>query len=192
MAEKYLSEERKDSRDGNNWSVISYKQGMVRRVVSIATPYCGTPWANILLGAATGVETYNKFIGTNFVMKLVLSKLFSSSYYTSLKSALSEIKVNTPATDYVRHNVPTHAIYGDVSHLLDTLGYTADLLGDVAIEAGTVMLATPWPALAPIMYAVGLGGKITSLAESLLSALFYDGHDLIVGVSSASWGFSAW
>ena len=52
VVQKFLDDDRKDSDDGNNWTVRSYKQGMVRRIISIATPYLGTPWADILLGTA--------------------------------------------------------------------------------------------------------------------------------------------
>ncbi|MBQ4431945.1 MAG: hypothetical protein II877_10615, partial [Synergistaceae bacterium] len=189
IAEKYLSDEGKDSNDGNNWSVWSYKQGMVRRLISIATPYYGTPWADILLGTADVAKLYPGLSGTAFIADFMLSKLFGSSYISNLKNALSEMKTNrNPDIP----DVPMHTIYGDVSHALDTAGYAIDLLGDAAIEFGMGLFATPWAAAAPVMCIVGLGGKFASMAEGLISAMFYHtgykvtGHDLVVGVASAT------
>ena len=181
VADEFLKENGYASDNGNNWTVNSYKQGMVRRFISIAAPYCGTPWADILTGVAD-ISGFN-YSPAVTIADFVLTKLFGTAYFKNLQGALSEMRTDR---SYSPPDVYAHAIYGDASNLLDTTGYAVDLLGDAAIEFGMGLFMTPWSGLAPVMCIVGLGAKFASIGEGLLSALFYEGHDLVVGVSSAN------
>ena len=54
MAENFLLNDKEY--ENINLSPITYKQGAVRRLITIATPHYGTPWADILSGAWEGLS----------------------------------------------------------------------------------------------------------------------------------------
>ena len=87
MARKYLDEAGKDVIDGNNWSTLSYKQGMVRRVVTVATPNRGSPFA----------ELATMFFGKDCT------------------SAFTDLMVSAPRDYGFPSDVPMYSIYGDIS-----------------------------------------------------------------------------
>lgn len=131
MARKYLHEERKDSEDGNNWSVRSYKQGMVRRLITVATPHRGTPWADDIDKRRFITLMYNGLLNSPFnedhprlenVLKpftLLINtvfpspQLFNNAYFFN-GSAWNELKMTQPRNYGMPAGVPMHAIYGNI------------------------------------------------------------------------------
>ncbi|MBQ9390443.1 MAG: putative Ig domain-containing protein, partial [Synergistaceae bacterium] len=129
MAEKYLSEERKDSDDGNNWSVCSYKKGMVRRLVAVAVPHHGTPWADWSLKPALAIDSFIFDHVDNKLFYSVLTRLAQSALPTTWfyqSSAVQEM-ITQNKRDYIfPSGVPIHAISGNV---LDSIRW--DLIAEI-------------------------------------------------------------
>lgn len=101
--------------DGNYYSFRSYKHGMIRRIITIATPHRGTTWANYLLGDFKALNNQVEpgivqtlryaFLGTS-----ILARLISAN---NADEALKDMAVGgrIPSEAYPV-NVPIHSIYG--------------------------------------------------------------------------------
>ncbi|MBR0222539.1 MAG: Ig-like domain-containing protein [Synergistaceae bacterium] len=114
IAEKFLSDMQKDANS------YTYNQPAVRRLVTIATPHYGTPYADIWLNSDLFL---NILEGTTYgPIKLLLKTLISANREFVLKDdRLFPELATTAAHDYVfPKGVPVFCIYGDVSDELLT------------------------------------------------------------------------
>ena len=121
IAEKFLSDMQKDANS------YTYNQPAVRRLVTIATPHYGTPYADIWLNSDLFL---NILEGTTYgPIKLLLKTLISANREFVLKDdRLFPELATTAAHDYVfPKGVPVFCIYGDVSDELLT-----DLVAELA------------------------------------------------------------
>ena len=137
MARSYLQEARKDMWDTNNWSVRSYKQGMVRRLITVATPHDGTSWADVAGGQGFITSIYNGMLNSQFEeehpgwdMILKPFMLINNTASTMLKRIKEEFTGTVTAwdelvtgSDWARDNdygypydVPMYAIAGEVAY----------------------------------------------------------------------------
>ncbi len=137
MARRFLHESGKDSQDGNNWSVRSYKQGMVRRLITIATPHYGTPWADSINKRRSITMMYNGILNTPYfdehpfitsvadriflmrmcnlmVNTLIPSPQLTKNSHIFLGSAWEEMKTTSPRSYGLPAGVPMYAIYGNI------------------------------------------------------------------------------
>ena len=122
--------------DGNYYSPCSYRQGMVRRIITIATPHRGTTWANYLRDDTSKLNTnvepgivwtlHKAFIGWGRLGRYVflgvsgLANLLSGSGKGSSYSAIKDMSVGSEITDsYFPVNVPMHSIYGKTKAALE-------------------------------------------------------------------------
>lgn len=113
--------------DGNYYSMRSYKQGMVRRIVTIAAPHNGTLWGNYMLGDFAALRP-NATVGFKRLAYRVLKWINLRSFLgarfwgdldASNKSVWSDIAVNSVKAAYPV-NVPMFAIYGKVKDYVNT------------------------------------------------------------------------
>ena len=196
MAEKYLEDDRKDSTDGNNWSICSYKQGMVRRLVTIATPYYGTPIAEFL--AAAGDALKDTEIGitsamTGKILDFILSKTLNVTIFKDIQEFLSEMLNQYNGASLT---VPTHAFYGDVSGVINTiqdfLGMIDNVTGSDEYASMARIAAFTHPEAALVMLCVSLGVKAAQMPGALINNVIFNGqeHDLMVNAPSAMGGLS--
>ena len=137
MARRFLHEADKDSDNGNNWSVCSYKQGMVRRLITVATPHKGIPWAENLDKRRFITMMYGGILNTPLFdehpfITSVLDKIFiiktcnlmvntilpspqlMKNSHIFLGSAWQEMKTTVPRSYGMPAGVPMHAIYGNI------------------------------------------------------------------------------
>ncbi|MBR1603655.1 MAG: hypothetical protein IJ667_09465, partial [Synergistaceae bacterium] len=178
--------------DGNNWSTRAYQQGMIRRIVTVATPHRGSEWADLLikheLAPVSAIITAFS-VPAGFVSLLLFAAIDG---YTVLNySALRDL-VKTEGYDYgFPSNVPMYSIYGDVS---DNLNAIANYL-QTAVESATALAEIAsfvLPVSALTVWGVALAADITAVAgmtiiSTLNNVIFNsDGHDLMVSVSSAA------
>ncbi|MBQ3456105.1 MAG: hypothetical protein IJG36_06685, partial [Synergistaceae bacterium] len=173
IAEKYLSDEGKDSNDGNNWSVWSYKQGMVRRVITIATPHRGTRWADLITSAPGKVlslvdKTTNPL---DLPLRLLMNTLIAgNNTFVASQSGLRELRTDT-ARDYVfPSGVPMYAIYGDISGWEDSV--FEDAFKDIIFQsvAGVGVATAAAAAVVPIaVFAVISIPALATMAPALIT-----------------------
>lgn len=108
MARKYLEDYTHSGNDGHNKSLTSYSQGMVRRVVTVATPHRGSPFAEDLISNAKSNQTRDAINSVlNYAAGLDLDANADSAYRDLLPCAQT---YGFPKT------VPMHSIYGDISN----------------------------------------------------------------------------
>lgn len=125
MIRKFLEKTRTDSEDGNNWTVRSYKQGMVRRVITIATPHRGTPWADsplaksllgILNSAVWDSLIYDQPI-KNALLKpvyLLMNIFEGNNWATIIGEGMNDIMTTANRSYGYPSDIPMYAIYGNV------------------------------------------------------------------------------
>ena len=131
MARKFLQEPDNDSDDGNNRSILAYKQGMVRRVITVATPHRGSPWAPILRLKDNWLHS-----GLDLVLHFInaLLNIAGQTYLTNdAESAYRDLEPGAQNYGYPE-NVPMHSICSDVSNgdIISALGHeinASDLAG---------------------------------------------------------------
>ncbi len=126
LVRQYLDESSKDSSSfsNNNWSEISYKQGMIHKFVSIAVPHRGTPLANVMLGDMSvinndlppGIDRLAYRV-IKYFPSMIIPTFNGASKETWKDLAIGSDVVNLPFPA----NVPMHFIYGDVKYSLDEL-----------------------------------------------------------------------
>ena len=154
MARKFLAESGKDESDGNNWTVHSYKQGMVRRVITIATPHKGTPWANFMLGDNSVLMNLKEMtifeIAGQWYYRAVRTAALSLGGLVGLKpkSAFRDMTTDSELVNSAYPaNVPMHAICGDVSQFLDCVIQAADVISFATNIFKIADLVKGWNAL---------------------------------------------
>ena len=178
LTEKYLSEERKDSYDGNNWSVWSYKRGMVRRLITVATPHYGTRWADLITSAPgkvlSAADTTAKITSPiNLPLRLLMNALMAGNKaFADSQSGLRELCTDT-ARDYVfPSGVPMYAVYGDVSNLVDEDGIISDAFRDIALEsaAGINIITSSASLIVPAaLFAVASIPALAAVAPAMIT-----------------------
>ncbi|MBR0185110.1 MAG: putative Ig domain-containing protein, partial [Synergistaceae bacterium] len=137
MARRFLHEADKDFQDGNNWSMRSYKQGMVRRLITIATPHYGTPWADSINKRRSITMMYNGILNVPYfsehpvitsvadsiflirmcsllVNTLIPSPQLTKNSHIFLGSAWEEMKTTAARSYGFPAGVPMYAIYGNI------------------------------------------------------------------------------
>ena len=180
MARKFLDESSKGTDNGNNWSPISYRQGMVRRVVTIATPHRGSPFAEFALEH-----------------ELLAKKFFRNRDCTS---AFIDLMTTAPRAYGFPANVPMYSIYGDISSELNNIARQLDVLSTgLDLFSHTAKFAPPL-----LIFFVDVLSFGSSTASDILTKIndemfMGQGHDIVVGIPSArsdfigySSGYEGW
>ena len=185
MARKFLEETGKEIPNGNNWSECSYKQGMVRRVITIATPHRGSPWADIMIKGSTKPALWPLRQILYGLMNLSSWKL--GYFDKNSDSAFRDLMTTAPRDYGFPSNVPMYSIYGDVK---DDVAMFSTLIGGAGTWLGKVKFSAPY--LAIIMQIVSSGMEAASyLADTINDVVFSrEGHDMLVSVSSAASDFA--
>ncbi len=120
VVRKFLEDtpERRQTKDGNNWTTQSYKQGMIHRFINIAVPHMGTPLANILTGDFSLLN--DQPILKEPIARSLLWFLHNRYQLPHYDPFWKEIAVGS---DFMKltlpANVPMHFVYGDVKGYLD-------------------------------------------------------------------------
>ena len=136
IVREFLNEANKsNANDANNWSIRSYRQGMIHRVINISVPHMGTPLANVLTGDFSVL--HNVAIGNDALAQTALWLLHNKYLKIYSDPFLKEIAVGS---DFLNNlplpaNVPMHFVYGDVKGYLDSfeeIKDTAFMLLDLA------------------------------------------------------------
>ena len=131
LVRQFLDESGKDSSsdNNNNWSEISYKQGMIHKIVNIAVPHRGTPVANVMLGDMSVIKN-DLPPGIDRLAYRILK--YFPGMCTDIYATTPQWKDLAVGSDVVNlpfpANVPMHFIYGDVTYSLDKLENMKNLL----------------------------------------------------------------
>ncbi|MBR0257195.1 MAG: hypothetical protein IJQ58_05610, partial [Synergistaceae bacterium] len=117
--------------DGNYYTFRAYKQGIVRRLITVATPHEGTPWGNFMLGDYSALNKdapLFELLGTRLVCGIVLKGTFrymlGAGFWSGKDSAelWRDISVgSTLVNNSYPVNVPMYTIYGDVRKFIDAI-----------------------------------------------------------------------
>ena len=102
--------------DGNNWTKRSYKQGAIRRVITILTPHRGSPWADILCSDNNRdklLDLLNNPALIDPAFKIFIATILTSNIILN-QTGLSELQTNINRDYGFPENVPMYAIYGDI------------------------------------------------------------------------------
>ncbi|MBQ7561979.1 MAG: putative Ig domain-containing protein [Synergistaceae bacterium] len=185
MARKFLSEENNDSRDGNNWSIRSYRRGMVRRLITVATPHRGTPWADYDNTNTFITAMYNSILNNNnnvfnnqldnlrkpvaLLMMFAAYKIDPETVKDYYKNAWLELKTTAKRNYGFPSGVPMYAIYGDIrgDGYYDTAWQIFDIIMDWSIGFNVDIRNLP-------QFAVSTAGKIyKNVGGKVLSVLGY-------------------
>ena len=161
--------------DGDYNTVRSYKQGMVRRIITIATPHKGSPWSNVYYNYPTFANT-------------VLDGIYGdcANAWRDMRPGSAITSSNFPA------NIPMYAIYGrtgtnylDFSRLIfDKLGnilYSRKLILDFAENYNNANFVNKF------MLSLKLLSDFKNIPDSnIMSEIFgLEDHDFCVSESSA-------
>ena len=186
MARKFLEENGKELINGNNWSERSYKQGMMRRVITIATPHRGSPWADIMIDGSTNPMLWPVRQILYGLMNISAGKL--GYFDKNSDSAFRDLMTTAPRAYGFPSNVPMYSIHGDVK---DNVKAFSQYIGNAGTWIGKIAGFTA-PHVAVIMRVVGAGMELSAgLADVVNDEVFKgEGHDMIVSVPSAAGDFA--
>ena len=180
---------------GNKTSELAYQQGMVRRVVTIATPHNGSPIANLAVGAIEGVAEALENAVLNSIYPIFYAWIHEKHQDMLKYLVITDLAVGSDLVNNTGYgNVPMAAVYGTVR---DELGTLANELAE--IPASAVLNATKlstFDYLTGGFIAAGLtnlyGTEIEIPLRTLFNALFSgDDYDIYVGESSAKGNISS-
>lgn len=117
LVRQFLDES--DKSDNSNWSPISYRQGMIHKVINIAVPHRGTPLANVMLGDMSVINNdlplgkdRLAYRAIKYLPGFCSEILATSAQWKDLAVGSDVVNLPFPA------NVPMHFIYGDVTYSL--------------------------------------------------------------------------
>ena len=109
MARKFLQEGLTHTPyGGHNWGYESYRQGMVRRVITVATPHRGSPFAEDLISTSDMNNTARNALNS------VLNYAAGMELDANADSAYMDLLPDSQAYGFPEA-VPFHSIYGDIS-----------------------------------------------------------------------------
>ncbi len=173
--------------DGNYYSVRSYRQGMIRRLITVATPHRGTMWANYFLGDFSKLNSdvepgivwaFNKaflglgWLGRNaFLGVMGLSKLRSGT-------ALQDMAVGSKiTTGYFPAKLPMHSIYGNTKEqlelLLEVVSEVFNLSSLVRLKSVVHNWNVLWKTYKNVDFLYWEGGAVTKINKELLRTNAY-------------------
>ncbi|MBQ7561862.1 MAG: alpha/beta hydrolase [Synergistaceae bacterium] len=125
MARRFLQAD-----SGQKNSALAYKQGLIRRIITIATPHEGSPMANYALYGDTPLapDTVADLLDPDYLFVrgvLALVKGSVQSHFTYAQSGLRDLAVNSELINSLnsRSSVPIHVIYGRVRENIDSLQF---------------------------------------------------------------------
>ena len=175
----------------NKHSIRAYKQGLVRRIVTIATPHDGSPWANYFLGddSSLHVNDGNRSTADAFLSHRDLAALLLGQYMDEgrkiLSPALEELKLHNSLGN---PSVPMYSLYGRIK---GDIGKINEVL-QVAAVAGKVLNATKLDSISPLLLGtLKLAAKLGTGVADIMEILFgNDDHDGLVSEQSATSGFT--
>ena len=201
--------------DKNYYTSRSYKQGMIRRFISVASPHRGSPWANYFMGdfsvlnlaGALGDEDMTKITAAFLACRKLIELAVVNPFINSGKSSFTAWRDMAINSDVVRGaypvNVPMYSIYGkvkdDVDDLVTKLEIVTKAANSVQKIAKYSSLLKLHPALMAVMKVTQVAAGAVSTASST-AGLFLkfcneimfsnEDHDLCVSESSAHGDFS--
>ena len=121
MARQFM---RKDIDTGSH-SEISYRQGMVRRIITIATPHRGSPWGNYFNGDISAIGSmWQNWQAKSFWEGTVRGVIKIAAYIAQgdADSAMKDLAIQSNLLQTLGFpNVPMHAVYGRVKDDTDAL-----------------------------------------------------------------------
>jgi hypothetical protein len=175
----------------NKHSIRAYKQGLVRRIITIATPHAGSPWSEYFLGneSALHVNDGNRSTAEKFLENRDLAALLLGQYMDEgkkiLSPALEELRLNK-ALGYP--SVPMYSLYGRIKGDIDKI----DEISQVAATTGQVLNVTKLDRIAPFLLgSLKLASKLGMAVADIMGVLFgNDDHDGLVSEQSAKSGFT--
>ena len=172
--------------DGNYYTVRSYRQGMVRRLITIATPHRGTPWANFMLGdfsvlnpdfvnnpeawmtkfpmleySMTGLAMLPSFI-RNMMIKPIFGDGIIIPDQTWQDNAVGSYIINS----YYPVNVPMYAMYGQVKSFINDA-----LIGANGLMAELNGMLNDWIGVVDNLLSVFQAAKLIKVHPMLTTAL---------------------
>ena len=119
--------------DDNYYTSKSYAQGMVRRIITIATPHRGSPIASMIIGDFSFLSKGKVQLENFFLTKLGLYVDLTMAIRHLLGDVLGDVSVaegwsymaiNSSATNTLFPvNVPMHSIYGHAKDALENIEY---------------------------------------------------------------------
>lgn len=173
----------------------SYKQSMIRRVISVATQYEGSPFASILINRAEDLPYVKEFRagGKGLIKKIAVdiatSRAFRNVAMTSVPYAYlswtdlaleSELVNNLHDIPYSR---PVHVIYGKIRSSLGDVAKIAKLGLSVTVKLPRIFSA--------VMFFMPSLLEDADLVKTVFDVLFNEGDfDAVVGEDSAKSTFS--
>ncbi|MBR0150869.1 MAG: putative Ig domain-containing protein, partial [Synergistaceae bacterium] len=135
LVARYFCLPQQASYDGNYYTFRSYKQGMVRRIVDIAVPNKGSPWASYFCKDFSAINTNINFLAMSVsgwlmiaepVIKRAVEQFMNGGRNSD--SAWEDMAFNSVVTGGAYPvNVPMYSIYGQVKRDIDTFMAAYDL-----------------------------------------------------------------
>ena len=194
-----------EGNDGNYFTVRSYKQGMARRIVTLATPHNGSPIANYMRGdhSALNINAWDVatdpdrakatallIAGKPLVKSLV--ETFIGSPGKDANSAWRDLAIGSAMTKQdLSFSVPMYAIYGKTKDDITLLKTTIDVTVKVAKFADLLIVDPTVSKALKVLQAAGTA--ISTLLDVWNEVLFSgEDHDLCVSESSAHGNFSGY
>ena len=193
MARQFM---RKDIDTGNQ-SAISYRQGMVRRIITIATPHRGSPWGNYFNGNLSMIGSMWQTWKAKSWWEGTIRSIIKIGAYIAKGSADSAMKDLAIKSNLIQTlgfpNVPMHSIYGCVKDDTDALASELKTVPGV-IKVIENISWLPSSFVSMIQSALSwFEGEIKKAALDEFLNVFFDGddHDLCVPDKSSHGDFPA-
>ena len=188
--------------DTGNKSDLSYKQGMIRRVVTIGAPNTGSPIASYLTGKFESISSaWQTWQAKNLWENLqVLLKYFAFQKYKA-EDAMAEMANNSDFIAQLGYPaVPFHSIYGRTASDSGKLNEVIDkfFAGDTVALKGLTWLPQQFVDILTSSKAATIGTALASVSDQIrikeLFSVMFDSqdHDLCVSEKSAADIFPAY
>ena len=181
---------------GNKNTIRSYGNGMIRRVITVATPHEGTPWASLaynIIRNSSMPAVWELIIDNIPVIKEFFDEIFSPiAQNINYLSAFQDLKLNSDLVKSLKApEVPFFAIYGGV------LNQESEYIAlPIFIDIHTIINLGFIEALTEGLKENLLSGKVFM---KIVFGPNEEDHDVVVGKSSAvsiftnnSTGFTGW
>ncbi len=136
LVARYFCLPQQASFDGNYYTFRSYKQGMVRRIIDIAVPNKGSPWASYFCKDFSVINTNINFLAMSVsgwlmiaepVIKKAVEQFMNGGRNSD--SAWEDMAINSAVTGGAYPvNVPMYSIYGQIKQDIDKFMKTYDYI----------------------------------------------------------------
>ena len=162
-----------------NKKSISYKQGMVRRIVTVATPHRGSPWSEVFYKYSAVADT---------VMQYMFG--YCPTAWKDMRTGSTVTSANFP------ENVPMHSVYGltgvNLDQILPIINSIDDILYDTDLAFKFSERFKKTGGLERFLLVMKFLSDLRLVsANTVLKELFGDeDHDFCVSQSSAAGDFS--